>query len=165
LERTVRRFLVAGCLAAVSCNLLPRATNTASPSSPSPVDTSAEEAAALQAQCEAALGEFVDALSELDSRLAVGMQFSEYIQAVGDVRVVYDRVVFSELDIECVTDVGVPAERALNLYVQASNLWNNCIGNFTCDFNQDLEPRLQDKWAAASAKVDEAQTGLVRLGE
>jgi hypothetical protein len=163
-ERTVRRFLVAGSLAAVSCNLLPRAANPASPSSPSPVDTAAE-AAALQAECEDALGPFLDELSELDSRLGVGMQFSEYLQAVGDVRVEYDQIAFGDIEADCLAKVGVPAEKALNLYAQASNLWNHCIQSFACNFNQDLEPKLQQKWALATLKISEAETGLTRVGE
>jgi hypothetical protein len=60
--------------------------------------------------------------------------------------------------------VGLPAERALNLYVQAGNTWNNCIGNLDCSLD-DIEPQLQRRWAAASRKLADAEQGLEDLGE
>jgi hypothetical protein len=139
---------------------------TSSPT-PSPEDTAAEEALAeaqaLQAECEAALGGLLDTLHEIDSRLGVGIQVEDYTQRVGDARVEYDQVPFRQTDQDCVLEVGVPAEDAINLYIQAGNIWNNCIQNFGCSLDE-VEPKMQRKWSQATRELREADQALRALG-
>jgi hypothetical protein len=137
--------------------------------SPSPEDTAAEEAAeeeaeaaAAHAACEAALEDFLDELNELNSRLGVGVQFSAYLELVGDARVEYDQVDFGDLDQTCLGDVGVPAERALRLYIKAGNIWNRCIQDFGCDIDS-IDPQLQERWADAGTAVNSAENGLADM--
>jgi hypothetical protein len=127
-------------------------------------ETSTEETATvvIDEACAGQVGILVTQLSELDSRLSVGLNFERYSNLVSDLQVAYDQIPIDEPSPECVTRVGVPAERAFNAYVKAYNIWNNCIGNINCD-NDKITPRLQARWAKATASVARADQGLENL--
>jgi hypothetical protein len=137
-------------------------------------DSSAESVAAEQARraderraaqakfdtCEQQMGDLLESLSELDSRLDVGLNYSEYTNAVGDVRVEYDQVPFDDAnDPTCITTVGLPAEAAFNQYVKATRVWNDCFEDFNCS-NDSIEPALHRHWEKASRSVEKARDGL-----
>ena len=91
----------------------------------------AEEARAREAEaeaqrradrCEAQLGGMSTEPEELDSRLDVGLTYDEYNTHVGDVRVEYDQVPFRAVDPECLTEVGLHLENALNSYAKADTV-------------------------------------------
>ena len=109
--------------------------------------------------CPQPVQDFMAALEDLDSRLSVGLNFADYGTKVGDVKVVYDKVDASKLSVDCVTDVGTPAEAALNDYIDAYNTWNDCIGTSGCT-NDSIKSKLQAKWADATDKIGEAKKAL-----
>ena len=151
--------VLAGC----GGSLAPGATSaTATPSStataiPTPQPTA--RPTPVRPVCPKSIVRFVNALQELDSRLDVGLTFAAYGDKVGDASVAYDRIPFKKLDLECTLRVGVPAERALNLYIEANNIWNDCIGNIYCS-NDSITPKLQRKWAQATTKIRQARRAL-----
>jgi hypothetical protein len=112
--------------------------------------------------CADQLGDFVEKLRELDSRLGIGLNFENYSTKVSDTKVVYDQIAFEELGQECVSRVGVPAENAFNAYVKAYNVWNNCIGDINCD-NDSIKSTLQARWAKATLLIDRAGGNLQAL--
>jgi hypothetical protein len=131
--------------------------------SPTPdEEEQAAEAAALQAECEEQLGDFLAELNELNSRLTIGLTLQEYGERVADVRVAYDQVPFDDLQPDCLQDVAVPAEDALNSYVRAYRAWDRCITLQCPDFEEE---DLQSRWSDATASIDEAEQGLAQLGE
>jgi hypothetical protein len=100
----------------------------------------------------------VDALDELDARLDVGLNFSDYSERVGDVSVAYNRV-----DFEAVGGYGssclataILLEEAFNKYIGAKNRWNDCITDPDCT-NESIERGQQADWEDASEKLDEAR--------
>ena len=99
--------------------------------------------------CATALGGLTEALFELDSRLSVGLTYADYSQKVGDARVEYDQVKISDLDADCIRGVGKPAEDAMNEYLSAYTIWNDCNGNTSCK-SDSIKPQLQDHWAVAT---------------
>lgn len=103
----------------------------------------------LSSECVVALTPLVSGLEDLDSRLSVGLNFSDYSSKVGDLKVVYDKIKPSTLDTTCLTIVGTPAETALNDYIEAYNSWNTCIGKVGCT-NASIKSSLQDDWAKAT---------------
>lgn len=121
--------------------------------------TFAPAAAPVSAACKAAMRPFVDQLQELNSRLSVGLNFSDYSERVGDARVAYDAIDIPSLDQSCLTLVGGPAEDAFNAYVRAYNTWNNCIDDIDCD-NDKIRPKLQDEWAKATEILTTLRTRL-----
>jgi hypothetical protein len=100
--------------------------------------------------CAEAMSGLTDALTELDSRLSVGMAFSAYSDKVAAARVAYDRVDFDEMDTDCILGVGKPEEDAFNAYVRAYNLWNDCIGDTSCS-TAAIESELQAEWSTATS--------------
>jgi len=139
-----------------------------SPSPPSPSPTVDEEAIAEAeaeaAECAAQTGDLVEALQELNSRLSVGLVQADYNKELGDIRVVYDRLPIEDLSPGCIRRVGIPAENAFNSYVQANNLWSDCIQDFGCD-TDSIDPKLQKKWSKSTTLIEKAEDGLEALAE
>lgn len=135
-------------------------------SSPVASKQTVEPPVAVPRDCQGLLGDFLTALTQLDSLVSVGqsagLQFEAYSQQVGDVRVTYERIETSSVESDCLTAVQLPAERALNRYVEAYNIWNNCVGNGACQ-DAEVMPKLQAKWAEATSQIDAAETGLATL--
>lgn len=121
-----------------------------------------EEPPVLSHDCQSLLGDFLDALTELDSLVTSGLAFEAYSQRVGDIRVTYERIETSSVGSDCLTSVQLPAERALNRYVEAYNIWNNCVGDGACT-EADVMSKLEAKWAEATSNIDAAETGLETL--
>jgi hypothetical protein len=110
--------------------------------------------------CQQQMRPLLDSLSELDSRLNVGLSYDEYTNQVGNVRVDYDAIDFGQLDDPaCLASVGIPSEKALNQYAKAATVWNNCIGDFNCS-NDSIKPTLQRYWSRATTLVASAKDGL-----
>jgi hypothetical protein len=130
------------------------ASGTANPTASAPAQTTPPGPI-----CPRPVVRFVDALTELDSRLSVGLNYANYSDHVGDARVAYDRIDVKDLDLDCLTDVGAPAEKALNYYIDAYKIWNDCVGDIYCS-NDDIRSKLQRKWAQATAKIDKAKAAL-----
>lgn len=55
--------------------------------------------------------------------------------------------------------MGIPLEEALNAYIEAYNVWNDCIGDVDCD-NDSIDPELQEQWAEATERIDDARDAL-----
>ena len=104
-------------------------------------------------------------MQELNSRLGVGLNYDEYTDHVGDLRVAYDDVPFDELDandLECVTGAGAPAENAFNEHVKAVNVWQKCFEDIDCD-NDSIKPQVQQRWEKAGEQADQAEQALKDL--
>ncbi len=108
------------------------------------------------------MGPFLTALQDLDSRLGVGLSFSDYGTRVGDIRVADDAAPFDELGAACLSKVAVPAEAALNAYVKTYNTWNDCFNNDYCT-TDSISPELQVPWGTATGKVAKARAGLEQI--
>lgn len=132
------------------------------------IDDVAEGLAADRKEaCEASAEDLVDAASELQSRLNVGLNYSDYVDKVADVRVAYDRIDFDEAeagDLECIQEVGLRLERAMNEYSAAARSWGTCVESYSCD-EDDNTRRLQSRWDKAGQQIGAAETGLDNLGE
>lgn len=106
-------------------------------------------------ECVAAFADLTDELTELNSRLNVGLNFADYSERVGSVRVAYDRIKFSNLDAVCIDAIGVPEEDALNAYVRAYNTWNDCIAAAAC--NDSTDRNLQMEWGKATDLLNDVR--------
>ena len=115
--------------------------------------------AQLSTDCIAAMTPLVNGLEDMDSRLSVGLTFSEYSVKVGDLKVVYDKIKPSALDSACLATIASRAESALNDYVHAYNTWNDCIGKASCT-NASIKSSLQDDWAKATETIRGLRTAM-----
>lgn len=105
----------------------------------------------------------LDELAELDSRLDIGLSYVNYSEKVADVRVAYDRIEFEELELECVSRVGVHAETALNEYTKAVSRWGDCIESPSCSVDDDAQPAMQKRWSRAGRLRRKAERGLDKI--
>jgi hypothetical protein len=154
-------LLLAACARGDSAG--PSARNT-DDSSPVAAKGTGEPPVVTPRDCRGLLGEFLAGLSQLDQLVtASGLQFEAYSRQVGDIRATYEQIETSNVQTDCLTAVQLPAERALNRYVEAHNIWNNCVTNGgTCN-DAEVMPKLQAKWAEATSQIDAAETGLAAL--
>jgi hypothetical protein len=102
---------------------------------------------------------FVGSMAKLRTDLARGLNYDDYLREVQRVRAVYARIDADKLTAGCLLAAGGPAERAFNLYIDATNTWGDCLATVSCD-TRSVEPRLQRKWALAADQVTAAQQGL-----
>jgi hypothetical protein len=108
-------------------------------------------------------------LSELNSRLSVGMAFAEYGDRVGSARVAYDALIRDAkarggISDACINKVGIPLQSAFNDYTAAYNLWNSCINDAGCDTSKGAtHDKMQTKWSKAGRLVDKADSALTGL--
>lgn len=123
---------------------------------------SAEESAAVAVTCRQQVGGLLRALRSTESRLNVGMSFTDYGEQVGGISIGYDRMPVSRMDFDCVGGPGVAGEKAFNSYQSAYNTWNDCIGDFGCDVDS-INPELQKQWAKASRQITRARSALTGL--
>jgi hypothetical protein len=103
----------------------------------------------------------VGSMARLRDDLARGLSYNDYLREVQQVRSVYAHIDADKLTAGCLLASGGPAERALNLYIDATNTWGDCLATVSCN-TRTVEPKLQRKWALAAHQVTTAQQGLRR---
>jgi hypothetical protein len=104
---------------------------------------------------------FLGSMVRLRDDLARGLSYDDYLHEVRRVRSVYARIDADELTAGCLLAGGGPAERAFNLYIDATNAWGDCLATVSCD-THSIEPKLQRKWALAARRLAVAQRGMHR---
>lgn len=104
---------------------------------------------AVSSECAAALAGLTDALIEIDSRLNVGLTYANYSDRVATARVAYDKIKPTTLEADCLTGVASPEEDILNEYIDAYNVWNECIAKTGCT-NDSIMTELQGHWTKAT---------------
>jgi len=122
--------------------------------------TSASPPATTRSSCHQ-LRPFVGSMAKLRGDLARGLSYDDYLREVQGVRSVYARIDADKLTAGCLLVSGGPAERALNLYIDATNAWGDCLATVSCS-TRSVEPKLQRKWALAAHQVTTAQRGMRR---
>lgn len=101
----------------------------------------------------------LDSLDALRGSVAVGLTYDAYLDEVRAVKSTYAEVPVEQLGVACLAAVGAPAERAMNMYVEATNAWGDCLAVASCDLGA-VEPKLQRRWRLASDQLSSAQRAL-----
>lgn len=117
-------------------------------------------AATARSSCSR-LRPFLSSMGRLRDDLARGLSYDDYLREVQGVRSVYARIDADKLTAGCLLARGGPAERALNLYIDATNTWGDCLATVSCN-THSIEPKLQRKWALAAHQLTTAKEGLRR---
>ena len=121
-----------------------------------------EEAAVVYArQCQQQTRNLLAGLEGLESRLAIGVDYQEYLRRVGDARVAYERIPVNDLDLRCINAVA-PAEKALRTHLEAAEVWTKCVGDRKCE-NDSIRRKLRRKWKTASSQLAESRQALRSL--
>ena len=63
----------------------------------------------------------------LRRRLAVGVTYDQYVAEVRGIRSTYGEIPTEQLQIDCLTAVATPGEKAFNRYIEAANDWGECV--------------------------------------
>lgn len=109
--------------------------------------------------CQGQLGGFVASMDSLRRRLAVGLTYDQYVAEVRGIRSTYRKIPIERVEIDCVSGVGAPAEKAFNRYIEAANDWGECVSEAGCS-SATVEPVLQRRWRIASHFLSEADEAL-----
>ncbi len=124
-----------------------------------PPGTAQAKAPAPNSPCRGQLHDFIGSMNALRDRLAVGLNYEDYLHEVRALKDVYGRIPVDRLAIGCLAAAGSPGERALNRYLDAANTWGDCLATTSCQ-TESLAARLRHKWALASDLLSAAQQGL-----
>jgi hypothetical protein len=109
--------------------------------------------------CQSQLGSFVGSMDGLRRRLAVGVTYDQYVAEVRGIRSTYGEIPTRKLQIDCLTLVATPSEKAFNRYIEGANDWGECVSELGCG-TEAIEPVLQRRWRIASHFLSEAKKGL-----
>jgi hypothetical protein len=109
--------------------------------------------------CQSQLGSFVGSMDGLRRRLAVGVTYDQYVAEVRGIRSTYGKIPVGQLQVDCLSLVATPAEKAFNRYIEGANDWGECVSELGCG-TTEIEPVLQRRWRIASHFVSEAEDGL-----
>lgn len=114
--------------------------------------------------CQSQLGSFVGSMDGLRRRLAVGVTYDQYVAEVRGIRSTYGKIPIDELQVDCLSLVATPGEKAFNRYIEGSNDWGECVSELGCG-TTEIEPVLQRRWRIASHFLSEAQDGLQAIAD
>jgi hypothetical protein len=109
--------------------------------------------------CQSQLGSFVGSMDGLRRRLAVGVTYDQYVAEVRGIRSTYGKIPVRRLQVDCLSLVATPAEKAFNRYIEGANDWGECVSELGCG-TTEIEPVLQRRWRIASHFLSAAQDGL-----
>jgi hypothetical protein len=102
---------------------------------------------------------FIASMAALRDKLARGLSYDDYLREVQSVRSLYSGIEADKLTVGCLVVSAGPAERAFNLYIDATNTWGDCLATVACS-TRSIEAELQRKWALAARRLRVAQRGL-----
>jgi hypothetical protein len=156
-----RRLSLLGCaLVGAALLLLPGCGGEGAATAESADAPQAKQKAEVEAPagrpCPAQVGDFVGSLDALRRQLAVGLSYAQYAARVKGLRRGYDDLPVDSLGIGCLRTAATPAEAALNRYIDAANVWGECLADAACD-TATIEPVLQRRWRLASHSLSAAR--------
>jgi hypothetical protein len=155
-----------------------KAPTAASASSPAAERAAAQRTAAgkeartsaVFQECTSVARPLQTSLDDLSSRLSIGLDFYAYWVRVGSARSSYDRLLRDAksrggISQQCIEQVAVPLESALNAYITAYNTWNGCLQVASCTFEEGSAPekKAHASWTEAHEIVTRAEVALAGL--
>ena len=126
---------------------------------------SADEAAAWQVkvdECKEELEPAIEALDEIEARIAVGINQADYGRTVQDAAYEIRSIDTDEL-IEPCQDIVMDMEQALIHYTKANTMWNDCIVNWWCDMDSAFDYKLNSHWMDAEPYYQSAKDAYEEL--
>ena len=123
----------------------------------------AAELAAARAKftsCTDQLGQLLNVLNNVDSRLDVGLSQRELSNMIGKASIAYDHIDIKALGNGACLTAGARLESAFNNYAATVRDWNDCIYDLYCDVDDDILTGMQTRWAKAATLISRAETLL-----
>jgi hypothetical protein len=103
--------------------------------------------------CQARIGDYIDALTTIDSRLNVGLNVGDYSELAGAASVEQAQVDEDGLSQDC-REALDEADAALSDYATSAADWDDCVWDDWCEV-ESLD--LQLTWETASNSIETAQ--------
>jgi hypothetical protein len=75
------------------------------------------------------------------------------------VRSYYDRLPVTRLKVECLADAATAAERSFNRYLEAAEVWSDCVEVPGCQ-SSSIETELQRKWRRGAKLLSQVESTL-----
>jgi hypothetical protein len=110
-------------------------------------------------RCRSQLRPFLSSMDALRKNLVVGLTYEGYLDELREVKGAYDPIRVGRLAVGCLLVAAGPGERALNRYIDAANIWGDCLATAACE-TESIEPKLRRRWTLASDLLSSAQSGL-----
>lgn len=112
--------------------------------------------------CQARIGSFMKALSDLKGHQEIGLTESDFASRLGDVQAAsHELPKAGELSLSC-DEALLPAEHA-NLYeIEVSEYWGKCVESLSCD-EATKKRIIQSKWSKSSAALEQSETKLAAI--
>lgn len=123
----------------------------------------AEERERRAEECTEDVAQLASALDELNSRIQVGLSYSDYTTEVGDVMVAYNRTDIDKISADrwCLGEVAVPLENAFQHFDKAMEVWKKCVGDWDCSIkDKAVDAKMQKHWQRAGTYLEEADAAL-----
>jgi hypothetical protein len=117
------------------------------------------QAESAEARCHRSLDAFLNALTEIDGQLGVGLNVRQYAALLRRANVAHSRVPWKRIDGSCLFDVALPLARARYAYSRALTSWQECVAALDCD-RPVGEGFRQRMWRIASVNIDRAVNRL-----
>jgi hypothetical protein len=112
------------------------------------------------ARCPHSVSILLDRLTAIDTELEGGMSFLKYKSLGVSAKAAYNRIPIPQLKADCLFDVGIPAEKAMNKFIAAQNTWRKCIvANANCKLALYNGP-MQRFWTDAHRYLQKAINNL-----
>jgi hypothetical protein len=127
-------------------------------------EAEAKEAAEADYEaCRTEIDPFLESMKTVNARLNVGITQATFSDLVGAASVAHDSLdlenIRAHTNGECL-EGGATLEHALNKYISAVNIWNDCLyEDYSCDLDQ-IDPQLQLKWTTATTLIEKAEAKL-----
>ena len=106
--------------------------------------------------CRTRTAPLLAAMEELRRSLVAGLDYRAYLKQMRVLRAAYEALPVERLPLACLERVAAPAERALNRYIAALNLWGDCVEEPGCQAAA-VEVPLQRRWRQAARELAEAR--------
>jgi hypothetical protein len=108
----------------------------------------ASREATASGRCQHQLKPLAGRLDGLRAHLIAEPGYRQYVGAVRNLRLTYAKTPFAQSDIHCLRGPARTAEKAVNRYVRAANLWTRCQADPRCDLQVAKTAIAREWWAA-----------------
>jgi hypothetical protein len=129
------------------------ATSVAQASSAAPQSSQA-------VKCPKAVSQLVYRLTSVETVIESSTSYAKYAALLVSAKTAYNRIPIPQLKPACVLNVGVPAEKSMNKYIAAQNVWRQCVLAVDNCSKKVYDAPMQRLWLDAGKYLQKAINNL-----
>lgn len=113
-----------------------------------------------------------NALQDLNSRIEVGLSYSDYGTKIGDASSAFTGALngfktenkAGTIARNCLADVLTPLAAEVDLHAATAKIWEDCINDYSCDINKGTSAdKMQSNWQRTAKLSQRAENRLANL--